>query len=175
MAPEYAMEGLFSVKSDTYSFGVLLLEILSGKKNSGFHNPDHSQSLLSYVGLSLLLCAELKHRCSFTIPICKFINYAAEQAWRLWNEDKGLKFIDQNLVDTCPVSEALRWIHIALLCVQEEPNDRPLMSSVALMLGSKSVNLPQPSAPPFSMGRHFMSDQSSTTGTSTGFLMSDQD
>lgn len=144
MAPEYAMEGLFSVKSDTYSFGVLLLEILSGKKNSGFHNPDHSQSLLSY-------------------------------AWRLWNEDKGLKFIDQNLVDTCPVSEALRWIHIALLCVQEEPNDRPLMSSVALMLGSKSVNLPQPSAPPFSMGRHFMSDQSSTTGTSTGFLMSDQD
>ncbi|RVW86336.1 Cysteine-rich receptor-like protein kinase 10 [Vitis vinifera] len=72
-------------------------------------------------------------------------------AWRLWNEDKGLKFIDQNLVDTCPVSEALRWIHIALLCVQEEPMIGPLMSSVALMLGSKSVNLPQPSAPPFSM------------------------
>ncbi|RVW87212.1 G-type lectin S-receptor-like serine/threonine-protein kinase RKS1 [Vitis vinifera] len=127
MAPEYAMEGLFSVKSDTYSFGVLLLEILSGKKNSG---------------LSPLSC---------------------QQAWQLWNEDKRLEFIDRNLLDKCPVSEAVRWIHIALLCVQEDPNDRPPMSSVALMLGSKWVNLPQPSAPPFSVGRSFMSVLSSTT------------
>nr|KJB67997.1 hypothetical protein B456_010G221100 [Gossypium raimondii] len=37
MAPEYAMEGLFSVKSDVFSFGVLLLEIISGKRNNGFH------------------------------------------------------------------------------------------------------------------------------------------
>ncbi|KAL6332700.1 hypothetical protein AAG906_010040 [Vitis piasezkii] len=111
MAPEYAMEGLFSVKSDTYSFGVLLLEILSGKKNSGLYSTDHSQNLLSH-------------------------------AWQLWNEDKGLEFIDRNLVEKCPVSEAVRWIHIALLCVQEDPNDRPPMSSVALMLGSKWVNLP---------------------------------
>ena len=34
MAPEYAMDGLFSVKSDVFSFGVLLLEILSGRKNT---------------------------------------------------------------------------------------------------------------------------------------------
>uniref|UniRef100_F6H7Y8 non-specific serine/threonine protein kinase n=1 Tax=Vitis vinifera TaxID=29760 RepID=F6H7Y8_VITVI len=143
MAPEYAMEGLFSVKSDTYSFGVLLLEILSGKKNSGLYSTDHSQNLLSH-------------------------------AWQLWNEDKGLEFIDRNLVDKCPVSEAVRWIHIALLCVQEDPNDRPPMSSVALMLGSKWVNLPQPSAPPFSVGRSFMSDLSSTSGSGLGFLISDQ-
>ncbi|MED6126547.1 hypothetical protein PIB30_079524 [Stylosanthes scabra] len=35
IAPEYAIDGNFSVKSDTYSFGVLLLEIVSGKKNRG--------------------------------------------------------------------------------------------------------------------------------------------
>uniref|UniRef100_A0ACD5YX47 Uncharacterized protein n=1 Tax=Avena sativa TaxID=4498 RepID=A0ACD5YX47_AVESA len=35
MAPEYAFEGIFSVKSDVFSFGVLLLEIVSGKRNSG--------------------------------------------------------------------------------------------------------------------------------------------
>ncbi|KAL4312449.1 hypothetical protein GQ457_01G005220 [Hibiscus cannabinus] len=37
MSPEYALEGLFSVKSDVFSFGVLLLEIVSGKKNTGFY------------------------------------------------------------------------------------------------------------------------------------------
>ncbi|XP_044473363.1 G-type lectin S-receptor-like serine/threonine-protein kinase At4g03230 [Mangifera indica] len=36
MSPEYAMEGFFSVKSDVFSFGVLLLEIVSGKRNAGF-------------------------------------------------------------------------------------------------------------------------------------------
>jgi len=49
MAPEYAMEGLFSVKSDVFSFGVLVLEIVCGKKNSGFHRSEHGQSLLLYV------------------------------------------------------------------------------------------------------------------------------
>ena len=58
-------------------------------------------------------------------------------------------------------SEALRLIHFALLCVQEDPNDRPTMSRVILMLASKSINLPQPSAPPFSVDRLIMSDQSS--------------
>ncbi|XP_010267891.1 PREDICTED: cysteine-rich receptor-like protein kinase 10 [Nelumbo nucifera] len=48
MAPEYAMEGLFSVKSDVFSFGVILLEIVSGKRNSGFHLSEHAQSLLTY-------------------------------------------------------------------------------------------------------------------------------
>ncbi|KAL9321671.1 hypothetical protein ACSQ67_009724 [Phaseolus vulgaris] len=48
MAPEYAMEGLFSVKSDVFSFGVLLLEIISGKRNSKFYLSDQGQSLLVY-------------------------------------------------------------------------------------------------------------------------------
>lgn len=49
MAPEYAMEGIYSVKSDVFSFGVVLLEILSGKKNSGFHLTRFAPSLLAYV------------------------------------------------------------------------------------------------------------------------------
>lgn len=38
MSPEYVIGGRFSEKSDVFSFGVLLLEIVSGKKNSGFQN-----------------------------------------------------------------------------------------------------------------------------------------
>ncbi|KAL2943976.1 hypothetical protein RDABS01_032323 [Bienertia sinuspersici] len=41
MAPEYAIDGHISVKSDVFSFGVLVLEIISGKKNRGFTHPDH--------------------------------------------------------------------------------------------------------------------------------------
>ncbi|XP_068491685.1 cysteine-rich receptor-like protein kinase 10 isoform X2 [Phaseolus vulgaris] len=47
MAPEYAMEGLFSVKSDVFSFGVLVLEIICGRKNGGFYLSD-GQTLISY-------------------------------------------------------------------------------------------------------------------------------
>ncbi|KAF6159049.1 hypothetical protein GIB67_032666 [Kingdonia uniflora] len=48
MSPEYAMKGRFSEKSDVFSFGVLLLEIVSGKRNSSFSNDDESPSLLGY-------------------------------------------------------------------------------------------------------------------------------
>ncbi|KAF9672202.1 hypothetical protein SADUNF_Sadunf11G0016200 [Salix dunnii] len=67
-------------------------------------------------------------------------------AWQLWNEGRGQELIDRNVVDSCPIGEALRWIHIALLCVQDDPARRPTMSLVVLMLGSNAVNLPQPSA-----------------------------
>lgn len=132
MALEYALEGLFSIKSDVYSFGVIMLEIISGKRNTSFYQPERGLSLLSH-------------------------------AWRLWNEGKGLELAERQLVNTClDKDEALRWIHIGLLCVQENPQDRPTMSSVVLMLASSS-NLPFPFAPPFSVGRFFAAFQSSTT------------
>lgn len=40
MSPEYALEGRFSIKSDIFAFGVMLLEILSGRKNTDFHRMD---------------------------------------------------------------------------------------------------------------------------------------
>ncbi|KAJ9671890.1 hypothetical protein PVL29_025523 [Vitis rotundifolia] len=48
MSPEYASEGLYSTKSDVFSFGVLVLEIVSGKRNRGFNNPDHELNLLGH-------------------------------------------------------------------------------------------------------------------------------
>ncbi|KAK7280224.1 hypothetical protein RJT34_25286 [Clitoria ternatea] len=48
MAPEYAMHGQFSIKSDVFSFGVLVLEIVSGQKNSGIRHGENIEDLLSF-------------------------------------------------------------------------------------------------------------------------------
>ncbi|KAI8557695.1 hypothetical protein RHMOL_Rhmol04G0029700 [Rhododendron molle] len=48
ISPEYAVHGVYSMKSDVFSFGVLVLEILSGKRNRSFHHPDHDLNLLGH-------------------------------------------------------------------------------------------------------------------------------
>ncbi|THU75076.1 hypothetical protein C4D60_Mb04t40090 [Musa balbisiana] len=48
MSPEYAMDGIFSVKSDVFSFGVLVLEIVSGKRNRGVYHSAPQLNLLGY-------------------------------------------------------------------------------------------------------------------------------
>ncbi|XP_030451971.2 cysteine-rich receptor-like protein kinase 10 [Syzygium oleosum] len=49
MAPEYVIHGTFSVKSDVFSFGVLVLEIVSGQKNTFYHMGDDIEALIGYV------------------------------------------------------------------------------------------------------------------------------
>ncbi|XP_024029902.1 cysteine-rich receptor-like protein kinase 10 [Morus notabilis] len=123
MAPEYAMEGLYSVKSDVFSFGVLLLEILSGRKNTSFQITDSAISLVAH-------------------------------AWQLWNEGIALDLVDPCLRSDCHPNEVLRYIQIGLLCVQEDPLLRPIMSSIVLMLKTESQSLSQPERPAFITGRY---------------------
>ena len=56
---EYAVDGTFSVKSDVFSLGVLILEIVSGKKNRKFFHPDHRHNLLGHVSGKLSLSLSL--------------------------------------------------------------------------------------------------------------------
>ena len=51
MAPEYVMHGRLSPKADVYSFGVLVLELISGQKNSSFNPSFGDQNLLEWVSI----------------------------------------------------------------------------------------------------------------------------
>ncbi|CAN6543697.1 unnamed protein product [Malus baccata var. baccata] len=144
MAPEYAIEGIYSVKSDVFSFGVLLLEITTGRKN--------------FLGFN-----------------CRFPTLLAH-AWQSWNEGKGLDLIDPILLkDSCRPDQVLRYIHIGLLCVQEDANSRPTMSSVVLMLKTETISLPKPERPAFFTGRSAnMQDQiAANSCTINGLTISD--
>ncbi|EXC05284.1 G-type lectin S-receptor-like serine/threonine-protein kinase SD1-1 [Morus notabilis] len=138
MAPEYAIDGQFSVKSDVFSFGILMLEIVSGKRNRGFYNPsDDDMNLIGY-------------------------------AWELWKEGRPLGLLDECLTgDTCTLSEAQRCIHVGLLCVQQLPEDRPSISYVLLMLGDDRT-LPQPKEPSFFLGKKSSSEAETSSSTRQG-------
>lgn len=53
MAPEYAMHGYLSVKTDVFSYGVLVLEIVSGRKNQVRQLGVEKADLLNYVSMNL--------------------------------------------------------------------------------------------------------------------------
>jgi serine/threonine protein kinase len=77
MAPEYAMFGQFTVKSDVFSFGVLVLEIISGQKISRIILQGQSQEdLLSFVSpyLSLLFLSCQSKRLHMKVSILRYKN-----------------------------------------------------------------------------------------------------
>ena len=63
MSPEYALYGKFSEKSDVFSFGVLLLELVTGKRNIDFFSAESPLILQGWVSqngkirLTFLLCS----------------------------------------------------------------------------------------------------------------------
>ncbi|XAR65795.1 Non-specific serine/threonine protein kinase [Bertholletia excelsa] len=70
-------------------------------------------------------------------------------AWQLWVEGKALELLDPHGEGSIPMLEVLRFIQVALLCVQKVPEDRPNMSFILLMLTTETAKLPQPKQPGF--------------------------
>nr|AAA62232.1 S-receptor kinase [Brassica napus] len=124
MSPEYAMHEIFSEKSDVFSFGVIVLEIVSGKKNS--YNLNYKNNLLSYAWSQW----EEGRALEIIDPV-----------------------IVDSLPSTFQPQEVLKCIQIGLLCVQELAEHRPTMSSVVWMLGSEAKEIPQPKQPGHCIGR----------------------
>ncbi|KAL6616186.1 hypothetical protein ACP70R_038456 [Stipagrostis hirtigluma subsp. patula] len=134
MSPEYAMDGVFSMKSDIYSFGVLVLEIISGKRNRGFYEADLDLNLLRY-------------------------------SWMFWKEGRSVELLDKVMDGSFNYSEVLRCIQVALLCVEVQPKNRPLMSSVVMMLASENATVPEPNEPGVNIGKNTSDTESSQSLT----------
>ncbi|KAH1120602.1 hypothetical protein J1N35_003762 [Gossypium stocksii] len=122
MSPEYVMRGQFSEKSDAFSFGVLLLEIVSGRRNTSFYNDQYALSLLGY---TWKLWSE-----GDIFGIVDKVIFESETYSKNENE-----------------KEIWRCIHVGLLCVQEFAKDRPTMPTVVSILNntitpSKSIKDP---------------------------------
>ncbi|KAF8014775.1 hypothetical protein BT93_H0544 [Corymbia citriodora subsp. variegata] len=118
MSPEYMMFGHFSIKSDVFSYGVLMLEIITGKKSSQFSTLDGNEGLLDYV-------------------------------WKNWSNSMPSEVVDPALSSAYSMNEVIRCMHIGLLCVQDDMEDRPTIDSVILMLSSDSISIPVPQRPSF--------------------------
>ncbi|KAK9071523.1 hypothetical protein SSX86_010092 [Deinandra increscens subsp. villosa] len=108
-APEYVLYGRLSDKVDTFSFGIVMLEIVSGRKCT-YRNFDASSAdgLLEY-------------------------------AWKLYETKNLLKLVDETMdVNHYKEEHVVNIIEIALLCTQSPASKRPTMSEVILMLPNNS-------------------------------------
>nr|XP_043634094.1 cysteine-rich receptor-like protein kinase 2 [Erigeron canadensis] len=107
MAPEYAINGHLTEKVDTYSFGIVALEIVSGRKctDANFSGPDTDHLL--------------------------------EHAWQLYERGVHMELIDETLgTDEYDQANVMKTVEIALMCTQSPATLRPTMSEVVMMLSS---------------------------------------
>ncbi|KAJ1276694.1 hypothetical protein BS78_05G234100 [Paspalum vaginatum] len=65
-------------------------------------------------------------------------------SWELWSKGSAMELIDPSLRDDPGISEILRCLQVAMLCVQEKRADRPTMADVVMMLKCESMTLPVP-------------------------------
>ncbi|ESW24370.1 hypothetical protein PHAVU_004G124900 [Phaseolus vulgaris] len=141
MSPEYAMFGQFSDKSDVFSFGVMVLEIITGKRNSTSYDQPHgvANSLLSYV-------------------------------WRQWRDETILSILDPSIKEKYSEQEVLICIQIGLLCVHQNPHARPSMVKVVSYFCKHLVELPRPEEPTFFLHGTMDSKESSSRPSSSGCI-----
>ncbi|TKY47330.1 LRR receptor serine/threonine-protein kinase [Spatholobus suberectus] len=121
-APEYALHGQLSEKADTYSYGIVVLEIISGQKSTDVKVVDDDDD-----------------------------EYLLRRAWKLYERGMHLELVDKSLdPNNYDAEEVKKVIDIALLCTQASAAMRPAMSEVVVLLSSNElVERMRPSMPIF--------------------------
>lgn len=104
VAPEYAMTGHLLVKSDVYSYGVVLLELLTGRKPVDMSQPPGQENLVAWAR-----------------PL-------------LTSKEGLEMIIDLSLGSDVPFDNVAKVAAIASMCVQPEVSNRPFMGEVVQAL-----------------------------------------
>ncbi|KAH7546220.1 hypothetical protein FEM48_Zijuj01G0177400 [Ziziphus jujuba var. spinosa] len=82
----------------------------------------------------------------------KMLIYESNQtAYESWKEGKGIEFVDPSLDDSSSSCKVFRCLQVALLCVQENPEDRPSMLEIYSMLRNDTKAISTPKRPAFSV------------------------
>ncbi|PSS19449.1 G-type lectin S-receptor-like serine/threonine-protein kinase [Actinidia chinensis var. chinensis] len=122
LAPEWLTSSVITDKTDVYSFGMVLLEIVSGRKNCSLQTQSHSiDEDKSGVGHS---------SSSSVLGLVYFPMFALE----MYEQGRYLELADLRLEGRVTIEEVERLVCVALCCVHEEPSLRPNMVSVVGML-----------------------------------------
>ncbi|CAL1387095.1 unnamed protein product [Linum trigynum] len=150
LAPEYAISGHLTRKLDVYSFGVLLLEIVSGKTVVDFDQTLGEQYFL------------------------------VERAWQMYKSDQMIQLVDPIMLKDGENSgfeeEAERFLVVALLCLQQKSSLRPTMSAALKMMNGTNedgdvVEIMEPGLigdfMAVKIGRRQQDKQKSSTATTT--------
>ncbi|XP_057809769.1 G-type lectin S-receptor-like serine/threonine-protein kinase At5g35370 isoform X2 [Salvia miltiorrhiza] len=127
LAPEWLTSSAVSDKTDVYSFGMVLLEIVSGRKNCMTRARSHS--LLDDDNAS----SQGTSQTSAGHELVYFPLYALE----MHEQGRYLELVDPRLAGRVTTQDVEKLVRVALCCVQEEPGLRPSMTSVVGMLEGK--------------------------------------
>lgn len=87
----------------------------------------------------------------------------------LWKEGRSVDILDEVMDGKFDCTKALKCIQVALLCVEAQPRNRPLMSSVVTMLASENAMVPEPREPGVNIGKN-MSDTESMQSVSANYV-----
>lgn len=116
-APEYERSGEHSFKSNIYSFGVVLLELITGRRAVDTTRRPEEQNLVSW----------------------------AQPLFR--NPKRFREMADPLLKNKFPETSLNQVVGVAAMCLQEEPSVRPLISDVVAALTTLNMDEPIPESP----------------------------
>ncbi|KNA12293.1 hypothetical protein SOVF_127250 [Spinacia oleracea] len=118
LAPEWILEKGVSAKTDVYSYGMLLLEMIGGRRNT-------------------LMLSDRDGKGKSTMPDMKLWDYFPKIVFEKMKAGKIMEVVDKRLLEegtSIDEKEVRRLVYIALWCIQEKVNIRPNMGQVVNML-----------------------------------------